>query len=253
MTHSESSSTVVSRLKASLATIVPVYNEGANARPLVERLKGIARNCEVLLVDASDDLQSMRILDQLMHEQYEKMPAEQRLRMIRTTHAGRAMQMNLGVRKTDSPRLLFLHADTQLPIDALELIERQFEAGHHWGRFNVRLHARGWPYRVIEFMMNLRSALTGIATGDQAIFVSREIFSKVGGYPSIALMEDIALSKALKQHARPALICKSVTTSARRWQKGGVVHTVLLMWRLRFLYWIGVSPDRLAMMYRNVR
>ena len=171
-----------------------------------------------------------------------------RIRLLETER-GRAAQMNAGAAEARSDILLFLHADTRLPPQALSHVRAAIQAGHLWGRFDVRLDGARPAYRVIERFMNLRSALTGIATGDQAIFVRRDAFERLGGYAPIALMEDIELSARLKRRQRPARVRAPVVTSARRWEQHGILRTVLRMWRLRLLYWLGMSPARLARWY----
>jgi hypothetical protein len=128
-------------------------------------------------------------------------------------------------------------------------VRAAIQAGHLWGRFDVRLDGARPAYRVIERCMNRRSALTGIATGDQAIFVRRDVFERLGGYAPIVLMEDIELSARLKRRQRPARVRAPVVTSARRWEQHGILRTVLRMWRLRLLYWLGMSPARLTRWY----
>ena len=171
-----------------------------------------------------------------------------RIRLLETER-GRAAQMNAGAAEAHADILLFLHADTRLPPQALSHVRAAIQAGHLWGRFDVRLDGARPAYRVIERFMNLRSALTGIATGDQAVFVRRDIFRQLGGYAPIALMEDIELSARLKRRQRPARVRAPVVTSARRWEQHGILRTVLRMWALRFLYRVGVSPVRLARWY----
>ena len=160
---------------------------------------------------------------------------------------GRAAQMNAGAAAANGDALLFLHADTRLPADADALILRALEKVL-WGRFDVRIDAVHPLLRVVAFAMNLRSRLTGIATGDQAIFVRREAFR---GFPVIALMEDIAFSKAMKRRSRPACLREKAVTSGRRWERNGVLRTILLMWRLRLAYFLGASPDELARRYAS--
>ena len=162
---------------------------------------------------------------------------------------GRAAQMNAGAAAAHSDILLFLHADTRLPPQALASVRAAIHAGCVWGRFDVRLDSPRISYRVIEGFMNLRSALTGIATGDQAIFVRRDIFQQLGGFAPISLMEDIELSARLRRKQPPARIRTPVLASVRRWERRGIVRTVLLMWGLRLCYWLGVSPARLARWY----
>ncbi len=165
---------------------------------------------------------------------------------------GRALQMNAGAGAAAGDVLLFLHADTRLPGDAVQRVREALERGRHWGRFDVRLSGPAWPLRVVERAMNVRSCLTGIATGDQAIFVHRQAFEAVGGFPPIALMEDIALSRLLKRRfGRPACVGSPVVTSSRRWERDGVIRTVLLMWGLRLAYFLGADPERLAARYRG--
>lgn len=162
---------------------------------------------------------------------------------------GRASQMNAGAACASGDILLFLHADTRLPATALEDVVAA-TASRAWGRFDVRLDSPSAMLAVVGTMMNLRSRLTGIATGDQAIFVRREAFDAVGGVPAIALMEDIEFStRMLRLHGRPACLRGPVLTSARRWESRGVWPTILLMWRLRALYFMGADPERLAREY----
>ena len=163
---------------------------------------------------------------------------------------GRARQMNAGAASARAAVLLFLHADTRLPAGAAELIAKALADGRHrWGRFDVRIDGRFRMLRVIARLMNLRSRLTGIATGDQAIFVTRAAFTAVGGFPDQPLMEDIELSRRLLALSRPACIRIPVTTSGRRWEQRGLWRTMILMWRLRWAYWRGVPAAELAVRY----
>ena len=163
--------------------------------------------------------------------------------------AGRALQMNSGADIASGEVLLFLHADTLLPDNALQTIIDLFQKKNYWGRFNVRLSSNKNIYRLIERLMNLRSCLTSIATGDQAIFIERNLFDRVGRFPEIALMEDVAISKQLKKIVKPVCLKQKVITSSRRWETKGVVSTVLLMWKLRLYYFFGMSPDKLKQLY----
>ncbi len=157
--------------------------------------------------------------------------------------------MNAGAAMASGEVLLFLHADTQLPENAVHVVrEGLATSGRVWGRFDVQFN-EGPLLGLIAFFMNLRSRITGIATGDQAIFVSRTAFHVNGGFPAIALMEDVALSTRLKRHGRPLCLRARVTTSPRRWKENGTLRTVFLMWRLRLAYFLGVDPRRLARRY----
>jgi len=156
---------------------------------------------------------------------------------------GRALQMNAGAREAKGDVLLFLHADTRLPPGADELVQ-----GCLWGRFDVQIEGRHRLLKLVAWSMNLRSRLTGIATGDQAIFVRREAFP---GFPELPLMEDVAFSKAMKRRARPACLREKVTTSGRRWESRGVVRTILLMWKVRLLFFLGMPAEKLARLYER--
>jgi rSAM/selenodomain-associated transferase 2 len=161
---------------------------------------------------------------------------------------GRAAQMNAGAAIAAGEAFLFLHADTQLPEHADKIVLAAL-ADRAWGRFDVKIDSSRRLLAVVGFMMNLRSRLTGIATGDQAIFVSRAAFNASGGFPLIALMEDVALSAKLKRAGAPACLSAKVLTSGRRWEKRGVLSTIVLMWRLRLAYFLGADPAELAKTY----
>ena len=163
---------------------------------------------------------------------------------------GRARQMNAGAAIARGEALLFLHADTRLPEDALPLVlDALVRRG--WGRFDVKIEGCSPWLAVVAFFMNWRSRLTGIATGDQAIFVRREVFGAAGGFPEIPLMEDVELSARLRKISAPACIGARAVTSGRRWERRGVLRTVLLMWRLRLAYFFGARPEDLARRYAN--
>jgi len=162
--------------------------------------------------------------------------------------------MNAGAAESSADILLFIHVDTELNSSHIEDIKAAMRdpivVG---GRFDVRLSGLHPAFRMIEIMMNLRSRLTKISTGDQAIFVRREVFDNIGGFPDQPLMEDIEFSRLLKKKGEIACLQRKIVTSSRRWEKYGIVRTVILMWRLRLLYWLGVSPARLAATYREAR
>ena len=163
---------------------------------------------------------------------------------------GRAAQMNLGAAHASGDVLLFLHADNILPPDAGEsLIQACAGGGVEWGWFRVRLSGQSPAYRIIAGMMNLRARLSSVGTGDQALFVAAPLFRRIGGFPELPLMEDIAICKRLRGIARPRVLAATTVTSSRRWDEQGIARTVLRMWRLRLLYFFGVSPARLARSY----
>lgn len=166
-----------------------------------------------------------------------------------STEAGRAQQMNAGAEGAKADYLLFLHADTALPQDFASFVATLNTLRPDWGFFPVRLVPENRALSVVARFMNWRSRLTSVATGDQAIFVRRELFESVNGYAAIPLMEDIELSKRLRRNGRPFIWRSSVDTSSRRWRQRGILGTVVLMWELRLLYFLGVSPRRLYRRY----
>jgi rSAM/selenodomain-associated transferase 2 len=168
---------------------------------------------------------------------------------------GRGVQMNAGALQAGGDILLFLHADTRLPEGAMSaILDGLARSGKSWGRFDVRLSGQHTMLRVVERMMNWRSRLTGIATGDQAMLVRREVFQAAGGFPEIPLMEDIALSRTLKRiSGAPLCLSTPVVTSSRRWEENGILHTILLMWKLRLAFFLGASPERLARKYTRCK
>ncbi|HPU81707.1 TIGR04283 family arsenosugar biosynthesis glycosyltransferase [Accumulibacter sp.] len=220
-----------------LSLILPVLDEAATLPAQLARLQDLRRRgAEVLVVDGGS-ADATPILAQPLVDRLIAAPR------------GRAAQMNAGAGAARGQVLLFLHADTTLPPAADALIHAAIAAGAAWGRFDVRIDARHPLLRLVERMMNWRSRLSGIATGDQAIFVRHDIFTRLGGFPELPLMEDIAFSKLLKRITRPACLRAQVLTSGRRWEKHGVLRTIVLMWRLRASYFLGADPRRLAIRY----
>jgi rSAM/selenodomain-associated transferase 2 len=192
----------------------------------------------VILVDGGSDDATMQVAARFSS-----------VRLL-TSPRGRARQMNAGARAARGDILLFLHADTWLPQEALGAVSAALDdARVVGGRFDVRFDSPRPVLRMIAFFMNLRSRASGISTGDQAIFVRRDVFETMGGYPDIPLMEDIELSRRLKRRGRLAALSSRVTTSARKWEREGAVRTMALMWAFRFLYMVGVSPARLHRWY----
>lgn len=236
-----------------ISIIVPLYNEGSNVARLVEHLQRLGGLHEVILVDASDQADSRAIVTDTLQSLPKASPNLAKIHLVTSKQIGRARQMNLGAEASVGDILVFLHCDTRLPDDAMRLIRRVIENGYAWGRFDIVLQSKGLIYRIIERMVNLRSRVRRIGTGDQAMFITASLFNKCNGYPQIALMEDIAICKKLNRHSAPGLIKTAVLTSARRWQNKGALETILLMWKLRFLFWIGVDSNRLANMYGNDR
>jgi len=228
----------------SVAVIVPVLNEEKTIEALLAHLSS-SQYKELIVVDGG----SRDATCELVRVAIAK---GSHVRLLQCA-TGRACQMNAGARMAASDALLFLHADTRLPEDAILTVQRCLRRGDVWGRFDVRLDHPGVWYRLIEAAMNLRSRITGIVTGDQALFVRRDAFEVVGGYPDIPLMEDIVLSKRLKEIGQPAMISQKAITSARRWQQNGILVTILTMWVLRLLFWAGVSPGKLIIFYNAVR
>jgi rSAM/selenodomain-associated transferase 2 len=166
---------------------------------------------------------------------------------------GRATQMNAGAALARGDVLIFLHADTRLPVNADALVDEALKrSGRSWGRFDIAIIGRSALLAIVARTINLRSRLSGIATGDQAMFVRRDVFADIGGFPDIALMEDVALSRTLKRISRPLCIATNVTTSGRRWEQHGVLRTIVLMWRLRLAYFLGAEPATLARRYGYV-
>lgn len=222
-----------------ISIVVPMLNEAQALPRLVEALRALERQgAEVLLVDGAS------------HDGSAGLAAQAGLRVLSSLR-GRARQMNAGAAQATGEVLLFLHADTALPEGALGAIDEALQApGMVWGRFDVVIEGRHPMLRVVAALMNRRSCWTGMATGDQAMFVTRAAFDAVGGFPDQPLMEDIELSARLRRLARPACIALPVRTSGRRWETRGVWRTILLMWRLRWAYWRGVPAEQLAQRYR---
>jgi len=223
---------------ATLSVIVPVLNEAGQIERRLKKLQPLRqKGFELLVVDGGSSDGSAELARPLADK-------------VLSAPRGRALQMNAGAGKARSDWLVFLHLDTQLSEEAEEALmlasrDRQVS----WGWFDVALDNPRWQFRMIAACMNLRARLTRVCTGDQTLFVRRELFSSLGGFPELPLMEDVAISKLLRKRADPTVLGTRVTTSSRRWEDKGTLSTVLLMWRLRLLYFLGVSPDRLVRRY----
>ena len=232
------------RSRVAVAVIVPAYREPEIASALDALLDGNDPD-ELIVALADRDAETDGAVDAWRRR---RDPGSTALHVSRGAR-GRARQMIDAARAAASPVLLFLHVDVRLPAGALDLVRASVARGAWWGRFDVRLSGRHPLLRLVERAMNWRSAVSGIATGDQAMFVRRDVYRRAGGLPGIALMEDIELSRRLKIFDRPARLRPPVIASSRRWERHGVVRTILLMWTLRALYVLGVSPARLARWY----
>jgi rSAM/selenodomain-associated transferase 2 len=223
-----------------IAIVVPVFNEALALPRLVAHLAALKKTTnqdfELVFVDGGSADDTVALIQKTGYR-------------VIASPKGRAWQMNTGAMQTTSDVLLFLHADTQLPVNALAAISSSLVDHICWGRFDVRISGKTWMLGVVARMMNWRSRLTGIATGDQAMFMTRVAFQTIGGFPEQALMEDIEASRRLRQLSRPVCISLPVVTSGRRWETRGVWTTIFLMWRLRWAYWRGQNPKLLAELY----
>lgn len=223
-----------------LSVIIPVLNEAAVIRQALERAGGCGAD-EVLVVDGGSRDDTVSIV---------------RRTGCRLVHSapGRAFQMNAGAAQARGDVFLFLHADTRLPATARSAVASALaDEGTVGGRFDVRLDQHRRVFRLLAFAINWRSRLTKIATGDQAIFVRRRVFEAMRGFKEIPLMEDVDFSRRLRRRGKVACLRECVITSARRWQRHGPWKTIALMWTLRLLYFLGVSPARLKALYQDAR
>lgn len=221
-----------------LSIILPVLNEVQQLPHALECLGPVRqRGAEVIVVDGGSEDGTVAAA------------ARSGARLV-ASPKGRARQMNAGARIATGNLLIFLHVDTVLPQHADRLIDEAMRDRRHlWGRFDVDIRGRAWMLRVIAALMNWRSRMSGIATGDQAIFVDRDAFESVGGFPDQPLMEDVELCKRLRALSPPACLRARAVTSGRRWESRGVWRTILVMWRLRWAYWRGVPASVLASLY----
>lgn len=226
-----------SRAPLSVAIIIPVFNESELVVDALQRLSSLRRpGLDIIVVDGGSDDDTAALATPLADA-------------VLLSPPGRASQMNTGAAASSSDWLFFLHIDTRFPDNILTIID-SLSSASHWGFFRVRLSGSRPVFKIIAAMMNWRSQLTSVATGDQLIFVRRELFMRQRGYADIPLMEDVELCKRLRRIAKPLCIAARVTTSSRRWQQRGVLRTIALMWWMRLAYWLGVAPQRLARWYR---
>lgn len=238
MTTRPAATSLDARATLRLSIIVPVLDEAEGITATLDALAAPRfMGHEVIVVDggSSDDTFVL---------------SRARSDVTITGPRGRARQMNTGAAHARGDVLLFLHADTLLPPSGAERVAEAIDRGAAWGRFDVRIEGRSPMLAVVAASMNARSRLTGVATGDQAMFVRRDLFERVGGFADQPLMEDVELSRRLRRYAPPACLRERVTTSGRRWEQRGVWKTIVLMWRLRWRYWRGAPADELARAYR---
>lgn len=219
-----------------VSVIIPTLNEAQTIENFLQALQPIRKQCELIVVDGGSIDTTAKIAKSLVD-------------CLIYANKGRAKQMNAGANLASNEVLLFLHADTFLPLDGLKYIANAVEKGFVWGYFDLHLTGTHPLLKIIALMINKRSRITNIATGDQAIFSTKRAFNNVGRYPEIALMEDIALCQQLKKTSKPFCIRAKATSSSRRWQKFGVYKTILLMWWLRTCYCFGMSPTKLSSLY----
>ena len=231
-----------------IAVILPVFNEAGHLEKTLSELLAGHPFDEVIVVDGGSTDASVEIVCKLMSADAS---GSQPIPYLIQAPRGRARQMHAGAQAASADALLFLHADATLPLDAVEQIRSAIRCDYPCGRFDVKLSGRHFLFRVIERLMNWRSRMSGIATGDQGLFVRRDVYRMLGGFAPIALMEDIEFSTRLKWVGKPARLRGPVIASSRRWEERGIMRTVLLMWTLRFLYWLGISPERLARRYHR--
>lgn len=224
-----------------LSIIIPVLNEAHSLEENLSSLHGLLEDIkkdklyEVILVDGGSTDATIEIASAFNNS------------IVTSKVSGRAAQMNMGAKMAKGQMLLFLHGDTRLPFDFFSFLNEVKK--DEWGFFLLKLSGKAWIFRIIERCINFRSSLTAVATGDQGIFVGRQLFSDLKGYADLPLMEDVEITKRLRKISSPTVIPKQIVTSSRRWEKRGVLTTVLLMWRLRLSYFLGVSPHVLAKQY----
>ncbi len=216
--------------------IIPILNEAAGIEKFLSTLQTFRKHAEIIIVDGGSQDNAISIVSPLTDK------------FIKSSK-GRAKQMNAGARVASGEILLFLHADTYLPSNGLTLIEQGLSQNYQWGRFDIKLSGSHFMFLVIAQCMNWRSRLTGISTGDQTLFVQKLVFDQIGQFPEIPLMEDVAICKNLKSIGPPLCLKAKITTSSRRWQQFGITRTILLMWWLRLLYFLGCNPETLAQLY----
>jgi len=228
-------------INTTVALVIPVLNEAKSLMHSIERLKALHDTYHVMFCDGGSHDDTCVLLQKYSFN-YCRSPR------------GRALQMNTGAFSCDSDILIFIHADTTISSSDIELVKKAMQdESIVGGRFDVCLSGKNFAFRIIEWMINLRSRITGISTGDQCQFVRRSIFEEMSGFPEQGLMEDVEFSKQLKRYGKIACLKNKVVTSSRRWEENGIIKTVILMWKLRLLYWLGTPPEKLAEIYHHAR
>lgn len=222
-----------------ISIIIPCLNEEENIlETLLPLQKSRQRGHEIILCDGGSTDSTITLSTPYVDK-------------IITSNKGRAIQMNNGAASATGNIFCFLHADTIATENIDSLIISALHSNKLWGRFNIRLNNNKWPFRIIESLINIRSCISGIASGDQGIFIHSSVFNKLDGFKNQPLMEDIELSKRLKKITRPACIKDTLITSSRRWEKHGIIQTVILMWTLRLKYFLGTPVEKLHTRYRR--
>lgn len=223
---------------AEISIIIPTLNEEVGIITFLTKLQALRPQCELIVVDGGSDDDTAALAEAYVDD-------------VVTSDKGRSIQMNVGAAMASAETVLFLHSDTYLPDDAIEQIQHAIKKSYSWGRFDIKLSGKHKILLIVAWLMNKRSRWTGIATGDQAIFVKKEMFDRVGGYADIALMEDINLSAKLKEKGKPYCSRSRVISSGRRWLSFGIFKTISLMWWLRLRYFLGADPIELERLYRK--
>lgn len=224
-------------MQIKLSIIIPTLNEADQIEQHLSTLQVLReQGHELIVVDGGSIDDTVSLVSPLCNQ-------------VCQSQKSRSIQMNCGAKAATGECFVFLHADTVLPGNILEYFSTINNIEGKWGRFDISLSGRNWIFRIIESCMNRRSSFTGIVTGDQVMFIGKELFNRVGGYPEIALMEDIAISNLLIKISAPIRIREKVVSSSRRWEKNGIVKTIIKMWILRLLYFFQYDTNKLAKLY----
>jgi len=223
---------------ADISIIIPTYNEYVGIETLLNTLQAFRPHCELIIVDGGSEDNTVCLSEPLVDT-------------VIHSDKGRALQMNEGAVIAKAPILLFLHADTFLPDDAVKQIKSAMEKGFDWGRFDIKLTGSSRLLSIVAWSMNKRSRWTEIATGDQALFVDKTVFEQLGGFAKISLMEDVEFTSRLRMLSKPYCSKSKVISSGRRWISFGIIKTILLMWSLRLRYFFGADPSELELLYRK--